>query len=95
VDNDKKNFCSVKNSKNKGAFLKSLNQCFMWITKRRVWKTIKFSTKIFFQIRKTAFLFNVENHCGNCGKPSIKNVYKEVFSRTLHPAFKPFSPFFI
>jgi len=52
VDNDKKNFCSANNSKNKGAFLKSLNQRFMWITKRWVWTTRKFSTKTFFQIKK-------------------------------------------
>jgi len=48
VDNDKKNARSVENSKNKGAFLKSLNQCFMWITGGRVWITIEFSTKRFF-----------------------------------------------
>jgi len=52
VDNDKKNFCGANNSKNTGAFLKSLNQCFMWITKRRVWITTKFSTKMFFSDQK-------------------------------------------
>jgi hypothetical protein len=48
VDNYKKNARSVENSKNKGAFLKSLNQCFMWITGELAWITIEFSTKRFF-----------------------------------------------
>jgi len=48
VDNEKKNARSAENSKNKGAFLKSLNQRFMWITGGRVWITIAFSTKRFF-----------------------------------------------
>jgi hypothetical protein len=42
VDNGKKNVRSAENSKNKGAFLKSLNQSFMWITGGRVWTTIEF-----------------------------------------------------
>jgi len=57
VDNDKKNARSVENSKNKGAFLKSLNQCFMWITGRRMWITIEFSTKGFFSAEKNPILF--------------------------------------
>jgi len=65
VDNDKKNFCSANNSKNKGAFLKSLNQGFMWITKRWVWTTIKFSTKIFFLDQKKRVFFE-------CGKSPWK-----------------------
>jgi hypothetical protein len=49
VDNDKKNARSVENSKNKGAFLKSLNQCFMWITKGTgVDNNRVFNKKVFF-----------------------------------------------
>ena len=48
----RKTFVVRNNSKNTGAFLKNLNQCFMWITKRGVWITTKFSTKIFFSDQK-------------------------------------------
>ena len=49
----------------------------------------------FFSAEKNPFYFNVENRCGNCGKPSIKNVYKEVFSRTFDPTTKPLTAFFV
>ena len=56
MDNDKKNVHSAEKSKYKWAFLKSLNQRFMWKTKRWVWITIEFSTKKLFKLIKKRIL---------------------------------------
>jgi len=56
VDNDKKNVHSAEKSKYKWVFLKSLNQRFMWKTKRWVWITIEFSTKKIFKLIKKRIL---------------------------------------
>jgi hypothetical protein len=57
VDNDKKNARSVENSKNKGAFLKSLNQRFMWTTGGAGVDNNRVFNKKFFQVEKKRILF--------------------------------------